>query len=56
MVTSTASRLAVVQREIDNLATSSTPTRPAAPSSCGACIAELRQQIDALQAGSHVET
>ncbi|MBP7330516.1 MAG: DUF3375 domain-containing protein [Alicycliphilus sp.] len=55
MMTSTASRLAVVQREIDNLATQLDPDPASRAAQLQRRIAELQQQIDALQAG-HVET
>jgi hypothetical protein len=54
-MTSTASRLAVVQREIDNLATQLDPDPASRAAQLQRRIAELQQQIDALQAG-HVET
>ena len=55
MMTSTASRLAVVQREIDNLATQLDPDPASRAAQLQRRIAELQHQIDALQAG-HVET
>lgn len=51
MMTSTASRLATVQREIDNLATALDPDPERRAAHLERRLAELRQQIDDVRAG-----
>ena len=51
MMTSTASRLGIVQREIDNLATALDPRPEQRSAHLQRRMAELQQQLDAVQAG-----
>lgn len=55
LMTSTASRLAVVQREIDNLAAALDPHPESRAEHLHRRMAELQQQLDELQAG-HIPT
>ncbi|MFX7804468.1 DUF3375 family protein, partial [Acinetobacter baumannii] len=55
MMTSTASRLAVAQREIDNLAAALNPDPQSRTEHLQRRIADLQQQLDDVQAGRIAE-